>query len=103
MEELSETDYKVASQNGIPRSYAHTRRHQLGWSVKRAITEPVKTYPKLWNKYRSQCESIGLSRTGFMKRVHSGMNPELASTVVVQRHTGVRRQIHENHSNGHIR
>ncbi|ULT55429.1 hypothetical protein L1999_20315 [Neobacillus drentensis] len=76
---LTDAQWKVAEQNGIPRQYVRNRL-QKGWSEERAITDPVRPYKGLYKKYYHKCREIGLSREGFNKRLRMGMTPEQAAT-----------------------
>jgi hypothetical protein len=71
--------YQLAEQNGISRQYVRNRLQQ-GWSLERAVTEPVKPYKGLYQKYSQQCQDIGISREGFNKRLRMGMTPQQAAT-----------------------
>jgi hypothetical protein len=76
---ITSEDFQIAEQNGIPRQYVRNRL-QKGWSLERAIAEPVKPYKGLYQKYSQQCQKIGISKEGFNKRLRMGMTPERAAT-----------------------
>jgi hypothetical protein len=82
---LTEEDFAIAAQNGVSRNRAHMRYYVDGWSKERALTEPVKKHVGLWKNYKAKCAEIGISRTGFFKRLGAGLTPEQASSVPVDK------------------
>jgi hypothetical protein len=75
-----EEDYRKAEANGIPKKNVDSRIYQ-GWSIKRAITEPLRKDP--YKQYKAQCEELGISNTTFRSRINRGMTPEEAASTPV--------------------
>ena len=46
---LTEEQYRIAEENGIPKDLARRRYKYLFWDVERAITEPVQRYKERVN------------------------------------------------------
>jgi hypothetical protein len=87
LEYLTDKDIEVAAANGIPEKNLKYRVYWLGWSKKRAMTQPCKTPEKLWPKYKKQCEETGICSSTFFRRIKvMGMSPEMAATYPKNEH-----------------
>jgi hypothetical protein len=79
MEYLTEEDYVVAAQNGISRKRAYQRFYQYFWDRERTITQPIEKVSR-WDRYKSVCESNGISQNTFDRRIRHGKSSEEAAT-----------------------
>lgn len=78
---ISDEDFKTAEANGIKACTVRGRVYNLGWSVERAITEPVKCKQRYCDKIRSIAESNGIPRPLLYIRIAQyKMSPYEAST-----------------------
>ncbi|PGE00006.1 hypothetical protein [Bacillus pseudomycoides] len=71
-------DYDKATENGISKANVYQRVHVYGWSVERAITEPVKKR-NIGGKYSHErmlaiAESNGISKSTYYSRLRKGMS-----------------------------
>jgi len=73
-------DYERAAKNGISKKNVYQRVNVYGWSVKRAITEPVETLKNIHEQMVLIAERNGISRPTYLKRIKEGMTPHEAAT-----------------------
>ncbi|MBY0597719.1 hypothetical protein [Bacillus bingmayongensis] len=74
-------DYEKAAKNGISKKNVYHRVNVYGWSVERAITEPVKKYKG--DSHEGMvviAERNGISRPTYLRRIKEGMTPYEAAT-----------------------
>ena len=84
---ITPEDFKVAEANGLDRQLVHSRVYHRGWSVQRAITQPVKEKrPKRdWKYLHKRLEENGIPLSTFYTRVNQlGMTSEKASSMPVK-------------------
>lgn len=77
----TEKDYKKAEKLGIPRHYVNHRIFQYGWSLKRAITAPVKRRNEKIREAELLAEKNGISKSTFFRRVKEGMELLKAASI----------------------
>lgn len=80
MEYLTEEDFAVAKANGVPYGVAYNRYYSLGWSVKRATTEPVEDKHG-WSKWRKKALKNGVNYATYRHRVKVGCTHKEAATI----------------------
>ncbi|TYR75552.1 hypothetical protein FZC79_10295 [Rossellomorea vietnamensis] len=76
---LTESDIKIAEQNGINRKAAMKRFYELYWDKEDCITKPIqKREPNPWRK---KCQELGIVPvTIYDARIKYGWDPEKAAT-----------------------
>ncbi|MFC3212705.1 hypothetical protein [Planomicrobium okeanokoites] len=78
---LTPYHFKVAEKNGIPRKRVKARRYD-GWSIDRAINEPIQNVKHEYQKWLKVALANGLTVGGFKNRMsHYGMSMEDAATL----------------------
>lgn len=83
---ITPDDYEKAASKGISRRTLETRVRNYGWSIKRAISEPVLSKHSLISKYSKLAEANGISRNTFNQRLYKLMwSPEKASTTPISK------------------
>lgn len=81
MQELTEADYKKAEKNGISRFNAYQRVQTYGWSVKEAITVPVRGQKSPSMEYWLEtARANGIASGTFMNRIRNGWGTVEAAT-----------------------
>lgn len=82
---ISDEDYKIAAANGVDRKNVSNRVYQLGWSVKKAIITPIKTYKKtnygITKEQREIAYKNGILRQTLDFRLKKGMSIQEAITM----------------------
>ncbi|MED1436923.1 MULTISPECIES: hypothetical protein [Bacillus] len=73
-------DYEKAAKNGISKANVYQRVNGYGWSVERAITEPVKHCKGSQEGMVVIAECNGISRPTYFRRISRGMPPHEAAT-----------------------
>ena len=73
---ISPEHYKIAESNGIGRKTLYTRVHLYDWDVERAITQPVRKGPSVWEAWKDVSK---VNRAAFYVRVSRGMTHEEAA------------------------
>ncbi|CAI8880703.1 transposase [Bacillus sp. IT-79MI2] len=64
-------DYEIAKKNGIPRRNVNQRVQFLGWTIERAITEPIfKSARTKYKGYVERAEKNGIPYKTFIARVN---------------------------------
>lgn len=102
-EPLYESDFEIAEKNGIPRKNAYSRYYSLGWSKKRAITEPHRPRPKTHLKYKEQLEANGISTNIFYARLSYGWSEEKAANEpIMTREERTKRMLQVRHKDKRI-
>ena len=91
---ISEEDYKIAESNGISRNVVYQRVNSYCWSIKRAITEPIKKLKKHYPDILDKALSIGVSREAYYNRLKIGWSIEKASSTPIMS----KEEIYENNS-----
>lgn len=107
---LTEDDYKLASERGIPREVVDDRFYELGWSVSKAINRPVSEGTRekemkphqnrfgrdelgrfkgvhVWKEHEEhikEAASNGVSKKTYQQRVKQGWSVEKAKTTVIR-------------------
>lgn len=77
---ISPEDYAEAEKNGISRARVYYRRYNEGWSLQRAITEPVRGYKDSgWNQWCDIATRNGVTYGLFMDRKAKGKSAEEAA------------------------
>jgi hypothetical protein len=79
--ELNEENFKIGQGNGISRKNVIQRYANYGWTIERAITDPVKQPKGIWNEWKEICKQNGVSNELFNIRMRKGATPEQAATV----------------------
>jgi hypothetical protein len=75
-------DVELAASNGINYMSFYNRVYNLGWTIKRASTEPLRTRDKsLWYKWRDTCKDHGVNQGMFFNRYYAGWGEENAATL----------------------
>lgn len=80
---ISEEDYKIAESNGISRNVVYQRVNSYCWSVKRAITEPIRKLKKHDEKIINKALENGISRRAYYNRLKNGWSVEKASSTPI--------------------
>lgn len=75
---LTDEDFAEATANGISKQNAYNRYYILGWSRKRAVTQPLVRRTYDWEKWK---EKSLVKRASFNKRISEGWAPEDAALV----------------------
>ena len=74
---IEPTHYEIAESNGIPKKHVDNRFYEKGWTIERAITQPIlKRSTHEWDKWKDVSK---VSRVTYMQRVRSGWNHERAA------------------------
>lgn len=83
----TKTHYEIAEVNGIARKTVDSRINLYGWSLERAIIEPVnKSESKeLYERYSDETEKSGINFSTFVTRLNRGWEPERAATEPVKK------------------
>lgn len=77
---ISPEAYAEAEKNGISRQRVYYRRYNEGWSLKRAITEPVRGYKDSeWQDWCEIAAQNGVTYKLFMDRKAKGKSAEKAA------------------------
>lgn len=76
---LTPEDIKTAKDNGISEANAKNRVYNLGWSVERAIKEPLRKRDKT-DKWYKLAVSNGILPNTYLARIKLGWDKELAAT-----------------------
>lgn len=78
MNYLEPHHYEIAEKNGIPRDTAYSRFYKKGWTVERAITQPImKRSDHGWSKWKDVAK---VSKDTYMQRVRDrGWDQERAA------------------------
>lgn len=84
MEYLTEEDYQIAEQNGIPKNVVDRRYYYsyTQWTKEDAITKPLKSPPKYeeeWNDMKEIALVNGITRSHFGVRMRRGKSKEEAA------------------------
>lgn len=74
-----------------------TRRIEIGWSIERALTAPIRSHSKIikdhkgqeFNSIESMCNHYGIHKEAFNHRITHGWTLKDALEVEVRRNTGV--------------
>jgi hypothetical protein len=78
---LTEEHYLIAKKNGISRPNVQQRYDDYGWSIERAITEPIKQVKQSpWSKWKDIALKNGIYNELFHVRLKKGWLPEKAAT-----------------------
>lgn len=89
---ITEEAYLIGEKNGIPRETVYARWARNMWDIERAITEPVKKLKRSaeWQEWKHVCKEHGVYNELFYSRRKSGLPPELAATLKVEKRGGKR-------------
>ena len=83
MKYITPEEYKIAAENGISENTVNARVRRSGWSVKRAITEPVRKRIDHGDWVKVAKEN-GISPSTYSTRIHHlKWTPEEAATIPV--------------------
>lgn len=76
--------YEIAEKNGISKGAVKSRVYGLGWTVQKAITEPLMKAdferPKEYYDYLEKAKSNGITNATYYSRIRRGWSPEEAAT-----------------------
>lgn len=78
---ITDEDYEKAAGRGITKTNVYQRVHTYGWSIERAITEPLRSKgnPGKHSKMLIIAESLGISASTYFRRLKNGMTPKDAA------------------------
>jgi hypothetical protein len=80
-EDILESHYKIAEDNGISRKNVRQRYYDYLWSIERAITEPIKQVKQsTWSEWKDIALKNGIYNELFHVRLKKGWLPEKAAT-----------------------
>ena len=84
-EEPKQIHYEIAEANGISRKNVYNRMKVHGWSLERAIIEPMKKSDSriLYEKYSNEGSKINYAT--FITRLNRGWEPERAATEPIKK------------------
>jgi len=82
---ITPEEYATAAKNGIPEGLVSYRVRTTGWSVERAITEPVRVRKpnKSRKKWGAVAKENGIKYNTYLARIYKGMTEEEAATTPV--------------------
>jgi hypothetical protein len=81
---ITPEQYETAERNGINKKALENRYHFLGWSIERAITEPLKDYDSRWRRI---AEKNGIPGGTYYNRISRGWSKERAATQKLLKYT----------------
>lgn len=76
---LAESDYRIAAENGLDRNLVYRRVYENGWSVERAITEPVHEENRATGAWARWKDVAVVNYQTFRTRLSRGKNEEEAA------------------------
>lgn len=77
---ISSVHYAIAEDNGISKATLRNRVWTLSWSIKRAVTEPVREKENDNSEWLEVAKENGINRNTFYSRIKSGWSAERAAT-----------------------
>ena len=77
---ITQEDFKIAEENGIPEYVVTTRVRKLGWDIDRAITKPVRSKRKFTEEEIRAMEENEIDRDVAAGRMYWGWTLEEAIT-----------------------
>ncbi|MFT4140172.1 hypothetical protein COJ38_21490 [Bacillus cereus] len=79
---ITDEDYEKAAVKGITKTNVYQRVHTYGWSIERAITEPLRSKGNQGKhgKMMIIAESLGISPSTYFRRIRNGMTPKDAAS-----------------------
>jgi len=79
---ITNEDYEKAAVKGITKTNVYQRVHTYGWSIERAITEPLRSKGNQGKhgKMMIIAESLGISPSTYFRRIRNGMTPKDAAS-----------------------
>ena len=80
---ISSVNYAIAQENGISKATLRNRVWNLGWGIKRAVTEPVREKENNNSEWIEVAKENEINRNTFYSRIKSGWSAERAATTPV--------------------
>lgn len=77
---ISSVNYAIAKDNGISKASLRNRVWNLGWDIKRAITEPIREIENKNSEWIKLAIENGINRNTFYSRMKLGWSAERAAT-----------------------
>lgn len=79
---ITDEEYKIAESNGINKRAVY-QRVNYGWSIQRAITQPLKKLKRHSPEALNRANSVGVSRAAYYNRISLGWSIEKASSTPI--------------------
>lgn len=85
---LTESDYRIAAENGLDRSLVYRRVNDIGWSIERAIMEPVHQEHRATGAWERWKDVAVVNYQTFRTRLSRGKSEEMAALTPAKKPRG---------------
>lgn len=85
---LTESDYRIAAENGLDRSLVYRRVNDIGWSVERAITESIHEENRATGAWTRWKDVAVVNYQTFRTRLSRGKSEEAAALTPAKKPRG---------------
>ncbi|MDP4158401.1 MAG: hypothetical protein Q8911_01375 [Bacillota bacterium] len=80
---ITPEQYEIAAKNGIRANTLNTRVRSYGWSIERAISQPIQKH-YVWGELLKVANKNGIGYKTFYTRIKRGMTPQEAASIPVK-------------------